>query len=56
MDFNLNPNIVEGFGTLGALCTKEEMQEDPASSLRPFDQNRSGTVVGDGGTVFVMMT
>jgi 3-oxoacyl-[acyl-carrier-protein] synthase II len=42
--------IFAGFASQGALATHEE----PASASRPFDQDRSGIVVAEGGCLFVL--
>jgi 3-oxoacyl-[acyl-carrier-protein] synthase II len=42
--------IFAGFASQGALAT----HDDPACASRPFDQDRSGIVVAEGGCLFVM--
>ncbi len=44
------PTGVLGFTALTALST----QEDPTKASRPFDQNRDGFVIGEGGAVLVL--
>jgi len=56
LDFNVNPNFIGGLEAIGAVCTDEEMQKKPDSALKPFNSDSAGTVIGDGGAVFVMMT
>jgi 3-oxoacyl-[acyl-carrier-protein] synthase II len=41
-----------GFSLLGALT--QEYNDDPERASRPFDADRSGFVVGEGGVVFVL--
>ncbi|MBV9193796.1 MAG: beta-ketoacyl-[acyl-carrier-protein] synthase family protein [Solirubrobacterales bacterium] len=43
---------VLGFALLGALTT--EYNDDPEHASRPFDRDRSGFVIGEGATVFVL--
>jgi 3-oxoacyl-[acyl-carrier-protein] synthase II len=43
---------VLGFALLGALTT--EYNDDPERASRPFDRARSGFVIGEGATVFVL--
>ena len=42
--------IFAGFASQGALATGD----DPASASRPFDEDRTGIVVSEGGCLFVM--
>jgi 3-oxoacyl-[acyl-carrier-protein] synthase II len=42
--------IFAGFASQGALAS----HEDPTSASRPFDQDRSGIVVAEGGCLFVL--
>lgn len=42
--------IFAGFASQGALAT----HEDPTKASRPFDQDRNGIVVAEGGCVYVM--
>ena len=43
---------VLGFALLGALTT--EYNDDPEHGSRPFDRDRSGFVIGEGATAFVL--
>jgi 3-oxoacyl-[acyl-carrier-protein] synthase II len=43
---------VLGFSLLGALTT--EYNDDPAHASRPFDKDRSGFVLGEGGVIMVL--
>jgi 3-oxoacyl-[acyl-carrier-protein] synthase II len=43
---------VLGFALLGALTT--EYNDDPEHASRPFDRDRSGFVIGEGATLFVL--
>ncbi|UCC88765.1 MAG: beta-ketoacyl-ACP synthase II [Anaerolineales bacterium] len=47
----LHPITIAGFNVMGALSTHNE---DPAGACRPFDANRDGFVVGEGGAVLVI--
>ncbi len=42
--------IFAGFASQGALAS----HEDPAAASRPFDQDRSGIVVAEGGCLFIL--
>src|SRR5690606_22361471 len=42
--------IFAGFASQGALAT----HEDPASASRPFDRDRNGIVVSEGGCVYIL--
>ncbi len=43
---------VAGFCAMGALCTTSN--DDPTKASRPFDANRSGFVMGEGGAMLVV--
>ena len=47
----IHPFGVTGFHRLSALSTRNS---DPAGAVRPFDREREGFVIGEGGAVFVM--
>lgn len=47
----IHPFGVTGFYRLSALSTRNA---DPASAVRPFDRERDGFVIGEGGAVFVL--
>ena len=40
----------------GALCTSPDFMEYPEDSMRPFDVERAGTVISDGGTAFIVQS
>ena len=40
----------------GAVCTKQEYQDFPEDAVRPFDINRCGTVIADGGSAMVLIS
>lgn len=47
----VSPFSMAGFGRLGALSKRNDA---PAEASRPFDKNRDGFVMADGGAVFVL--
>lgn len=47
----IHPFGVTGFQRLSALSTRNS---DPATAVRPFDRERDGFVIGEGGAVFVL--
>jgi 3-oxoacyl-[acyl-carrier-protein] synthase II len=47
---DVTPMSLACFGNLGALTR----QNDPASASRPFDRDRDGFVMGEGGALFVL--
>lgn len=47
----VTPMALAGFGNLRALSTRFH---DPAGASRPFDRDRDGFVMGEGGAVFVL--
>ena len=47
----VTPLGLGGFGNLGALSKRND---DPAAASRPFDRNRDGFVMSEGGAVFVL--
>ena len=53
-EINLQPSILAGYEALGVLCTREYIEEEPEEAMRPFDEYRSGTVMGDGGGAMVL--
>jgi 3-oxoacyl-[acyl-carrier-protein] synthase II len=50
-DCAVTPMTLAGFGNLRALSRRND---SPASASRPFDMERDGFVIGEGGTLFVM--
>jgi 3-oxoacyl-[acyl-carrier-protein] synthase II len=48
---NLTPVAVASMGNLGALSRRNA---DPAGASRPFDRDRDGFVIGEGGALFVL--
>ena len=50
-DIGVTPLSMAGFGNLRALSRKNST---PHSALRPFDRERDGMVLGEGGVVFVL--
>ena len=38
--------------SFGALC--RDHNDDPANAAKPFDKNRSGTVLSDGGSMIML--
>ena len=50
-DIGVTPLSLAGFGNLRALSRKNQT---PHSALRPFDRDRDGMVLGEGGAIFVL--
>jgi 3-oxoacyl-[acyl-carrier-protein] synthase II len=50
-DMAVTPMALAGFGNLRALSRRNA---EPQSASRPFDRQRDGFVMGDGGAVFVL--
>jgi len=50
-DRSITPMGMAGFGNLGALSKRND---SPAAASRPFDRDRDGFVMGEGGAVFVL--
>ncbi len=50
-DIGVTPLSLAGFGNLRALSRKNQT---PHQALRPFDRDRDGMVLGEGGAVFVL--
>jgi 3-oxoacyl-[acyl-carrier-protein] synthase II len=50
-DMAVTPMALAGFGNLRALSRRNE---EPQAASRPFDRQRDGFVMGDGGAVFVL--
>ena len=51
VDSMINPVGIAGFQLLGVTSLKTG---DPQKACRPFDRRRSGTVIGEGSTVFIL--
>ncbi len=51
VDHSVNPVSMASFGNLGVLSRRND---DPASASRPFDRDRDGLVMADGGAIFVL--
>lgn len=51
IDNGVSPLSMAGFGNLRALSRKNET---PQTAMRPFDKDRDGMVLGDGGALFVL--
>lgn len=50
-DMCVTPVTLAGFGNLRALSNRND---DPAGASRPFDTQRDGFVIGEGGALFVL--
>jgi len=50
-DMAVTPMALAGFGNLRALSRRND---EPQAASRPFDRQRDGFVMGDGGAVFVL--
>ena len=50
-DRAVTPMCLGGFGNLGALSSRNE---DPRGASRPFDRDRDGLVLGEGGALFML--
>ncbi len=50
-DMAVTPMALAGFGNLRALSRRND---EPKAASRPFDRQRDGFVMGDGGAVFVL--
>jgi 3-oxoacyl-[acyl-carrier-protein] synthase II len=50
-DMAVTPMILAGFGNLRALSRRND---DPQAASRPFDRDRDGFVMGEGGCFFVL--
>lgn len=47
----VTPIVIAGFDNMGALTHE---QDDPATACRPFDQGRSGAVLGEGAGILIL--
>jgi 3-oxoacyl-[acyl-carrier-protein] synthase II len=52
-DMGVTPLAMAGFGNLRALSRRNH---EPRSASRPFDRDRDGFVLGEGGVIFVLET
>jgi 3-oxoacyl-[acyl-carrier-protein] synthase II len=51
VDLGVTPHSLASFGNLRALSRRNDA---PTAALRPFDRDRDGMVLGEGGAVFVL--
>ena len=49
----LSPRVMQGLDSAGILSRRNA---DPGAALRPFDRERDGTVVGEGGAILLLET
>ena len=54
LDLNTDLNVISGMDAFGAVCSK--YNSEPEKAMRPFDQDRAGTVITDGGAMFLFET
>ena len=54
LDLNCNANVLPGMDSFGALC--RDSNHDPEGAAKPFDLDRSGTVLSDGGGMIFLET
>jgi 3-oxoacyl-[acyl-carrier-protein] synthase II len=52
-DASLRPEVIASYRRLGVLASCRE-NDDPATSCKPFDRERSGFVIGEGAGIMVM--
>lgn len=50
-NLHVTPMSLAGFGNVGALSQRND---DPTAASRPFDRDRDGFVMGEGGALFVL--
>ena len=49
----ITPTCIAGFNAMKALSTRND---DPQKASRPFDRDRDGFVIGEGGGIVIMET
>ena len=54
VDFNCNQNVLPGMDQFKALCRTHN--DNPEEAVKPFDEERNGTAVCDGGALIMLET
>jgi 3-oxoacyl-[acyl-carrier-protein] synthase II len=54
LDYNCNQNVLPGMDSFGALSRTHN--HDPENAARPFDVDRDGTILSDGGAFILLET
>lgn len=52
VDFNCDHNAIDGMDSFSALA--KTFNDNPDAAMRPFDKQRAGTVLADGGGMILL--